>query len=68
MTYNQKVWKPAISGCYATSLSLATPANIRKFQKFLMTSPEPHGKYFTWACNSSVIVYCDKPRMFIVGA
>jgi len=42
--YNREVLKPALSGCYAHNLSLATPANIRKFQYFLRTAPAPLGK------------------------
>ena len=42
--YNQEVLKPAVSGCYAFNLSLATPANIRKFQYFLSTAPDPLGR------------------------
>ena len=46
--YNKEVRKPAIGGCYATNLSLATPANIRKFQNFLDAAPPPYGNVFQY--------------------
>eukprot|EP00731_Ephydatia_muelleri_P032598 Em0024g142a len=41
LMYNSGVHRPALSGCYASSLSTASPANIVKFQNFLFTAPDP---------------------------
>ena len=39
--YNDEILKNVIGGCYATNLSLATPANVNLFQNFLKTAPDP---------------------------
>ena len=39
--YNRKILKNVIGGCYATNFSLATPANVKLFQSFLNTAPDP---------------------------
>jgi hypothetical protein len=39
--YNDGILENMIGGCYATNLSLATPANVNLFQNFLKTAPRP---------------------------
>jgi hypothetical protein len=39
--YNDEIARNVIGGCYATNLSLATPANVNLFQYFLKTAPDP---------------------------
>ena len=43
--YNEGVLTNVIDGCYAKYLSLATPANVNLFQKFLRTAPTPRGVF-----------------------
>ena len=43
--YNRKILENVIGGCYATNLSLATPANVNLFQNFLKTAPDPKGEH-----------------------
>ena len=40
--YNDDI-RNMVGGCYATNLSLATPANVHLFQNLLKTAPDARG-------------------------
>ena len=52
--YNSEILKNVIGGCYATNLSLATPANVKLFQSFLKTAPDPKGEKGAMNLNTTV--------------
>ncbi|KAL5510739.1 hypothetical protein EMCRGX_G006337, partial [Ephydatia muelleri] len=64
LMYNSGVHRPALSGCYASSLSTASPANIVKFQNFLFTAPDPLDGNNLFGALKSAFDYLNCNREF----
>ena len=65
--YNEGVLTNVIDGCYATYLSLATPANVNLFQKFLKTLPTPRGTFIlSFPCKKIIIRLSDRSCTVVI--